>query len=90
MQPSTGRVLRTGLTLRAVLIPLQIIAGDLHGLNTLQHQPQKIAAMEGIWNTERGAPLLLFAHGPTSRPAQPFRDRGAERRGIDPQARCRW
>ncbi len=60
-QPSTGRVLRTGLTLGAVLIPLQIVAGDMHGLNTLQHQPQKIAAMEGIWNTERGAPLLLFA-----------------------------
>ncbi len=59
--PSTGRVLRTGLTLGAVLIPLQIVAGDLHGLNTLQHQPQKIAAMEGIWATERGAPLLLFA-----------------------------
>lgn len=33
----------------------------LHGLNTLQHQPQKIATMEGIWKTERGAPLLLFA-----------------------------
>jgi cytochrome d ubiquinol oxidase subunit I len=35
--------------------------GDLHGLNTLEHQPQKIAAMEGIWHTEKGAPLLLFA-----------------------------
>jgi cytochrome d ubiquinol oxidase subunit I len=58
---STGLVLRTGLTLAAVLIPLQIVAGDLHGLNTLKHQPQKIAAMEGIWDTERGAPLLLFA-----------------------------
>ena len=33
----------------------------MHGLNTLQHQPAKIAAMEGVWNTERGAPLLLFA-----------------------------
>ena len=33
----------------------------MHGLNTLEHQPQKIAAMEGIWQTERGAPLLLFA-----------------------------
>jgi hypothetical protein len=50
-----------GLTLGAVLIPLQILAGDMHGLNTLQHQPQKVAAMEGIWQTERGAPLLLFA-----------------------------
>ncbi|MFZ2990253.1 cytochrome ubiquinol oxidase subunit I, partial [Ideonella sp.] len=58
---STPKALRTGLTVAAVLIPLQILVGDLHGLNTLQHQPQKIAAMEGIWQTERGAPLLLFA-----------------------------
>lgn len=59
--PSTPKVLRAGLTLGAVLIPLQILAGDLHGLNTLQHQPQKIAAMEGVWQTGRGVPLLLFA-----------------------------
>jgi len=59
--PSTSKLLRTGLTLGALLIPLQIAVGDLHGLNTLKHQPQKIAAMEGIWETERGAPLLLFA-----------------------------
>jgi cytochrome bd ubiquinol oxidase subunit I len=58
---STPKVLRAGLTLAAVLIPLQIVAGDLHGLNTLKHQPQKIAAMEAVWETERGAPLLLFA-----------------------------
>ena len=58
---STPKVMRTGLTLGAVLIPLQILVGDLHGLNTLEHQPQKIAAMEGVWETERGAPLLLFA-----------------------------
>ena len=58
---STPQVLRVGLTLAALLIPLQIFVGDLHGLNTLRHQPQKIAAMEGVWNTERGAPLLLFA-----------------------------
>ncbi len=58
---STAPVLRTGLTLAALLIPLQILAGDLHGLNTLKHQPQKIAAMEGVWETEKGAPLLLFA-----------------------------
>ena len=55
------KVLRVGLKVAALLIPLQILAGDLHGLNTLQHQPQKIAAMEGVWHTERGAPLLLFA-----------------------------
>jgi cytochrome bd ubiquinol oxidase subunit I len=58
---STGRVLRAGLTLGAVLIPVQILVGDMHGLNTLEHQPQKVAAMEGVWQTEKGAPLLLFA-----------------------------
>jgi cytochrome d ubiquinol oxidase subunit I len=58
---STGKSLRFGLTVGAVLIPLQILAGDFHGLNTLQHQPAKVAAMEGIWETQRGAPLLLFA-----------------------------
>ncbi len=60
-QRSAPRVLRVGLTLAAIVIPLQILAGDAHGLNTLEHQPAKIAAMEGVWNTERGAPLLLFA-----------------------------
>jgi cytochrome d ubiquinol oxidase subunit I len=59
--PSVMAALRTGITLGALLIPVQILVGDLHGLNTLQHQPAKIAAMEGIWKTERGAPLLLFA-----------------------------
>lgn len=52
--------LRTGVLLGAVLIPLQILAGDLHGLNTLKHQPAKIAAMEGIWDTQTGAPMVLF------------------------------
>ena len=58
---STAKVLRTGLTMAALLIPAQIVVGDMHGLNTLEHQPAKIAAMEGVWETERGAPLLLFA-----------------------------
>lgn len=61
VQNYTARVLRVGLTLAAVLIPVQIMVGDMHGLNTLEHQPAKIAAMEGVWQTERGAPLLLFA-----------------------------
>ena len=52
--------LKTGVYLAAVLIPLQIIAGDLHGVNTLKHQPAKIAAMEGIWETQKGAPAVLF------------------------------
>jgi cytochrome d ubiquinol oxidase subunit I len=58
---STPKALRFGLTVGAVLIPLQIVAGDLHGLNTLEHQPAKVAAMEGVWQTQAGAPLLLFA-----------------------------
>jgi len=53
--------LRTGLYVAALLIPLQIVVGDLHGLNTLQHQPAKLAAMEGIWETQKGAPAVLFA-----------------------------
>ncbi len=53
--------LKTGIYLAAMLIPLQIIAGDVHGLNTLKHQPAKLAAMEGIWETQRGAPAVLFA-----------------------------
>ncbi|MCF3627596.1 cytochrome ubiquinol oxidase subunit I [Thalassospiraceae bacterium LMO-SO8] len=40
--------------------PLQIVAGDFHGLNTLEHQPAKVAAMEGHYETRRGAPLILF------------------------------
>ncbi len=58
---SALRTLRTGVIVAAVIAPLQIFAGDLHGLNTLEHQPAKIAAMEALWNTERGAPLVLFA-----------------------------
>ena len=52
--------LKTGVVLAAMLIPLQIAAGDAHGLNTLEHQPAKLAAMEGIWQTERGVPAVLF------------------------------
>ena len=43
-----------------IIAPVQIIAGDLHGLNTFEHQPAKIAAMEGHYETRRGAPLILF------------------------------
>ncbi|WP_343562830.1 cytochrome ubiquinol oxidase subunit I [Kiloniella sp. b19] len=53
--------LRTGLVLAALLIPVQIVAGDMHGLNTLEHQPRKVAAMEGNWQTGPNKPLLLFA-----------------------------
>ena len=55
------KALRTGIGIGAVLIPLQILAGDQHGLNTLEHQPAKIAAMEANWETRTHVPLVLFA-----------------------------
>jgi cytochrome d ubiquinol oxidase subunit I len=55
------RTLRTGILVAAVIAPVQIFVGDLHGLNTLAHQPAKIAAIEALWKTEKGAPLVLFA-----------------------------
>jgi cytochrome d ubiquinol oxidase subunit I len=53
--------LRTGVMVAAALIPLQIVVGDMHGLNTLKHQPAKLAAMEGIWETQQGVAAVLFA-----------------------------
>lgn len=44
-----------------ILTPTQIVLGDLHGRNTLTHQPTKLAAMEGLWDTTKGAPMTLFA-----------------------------
>jgi len=55
------KTLRLGAHVAAVLVPLQIFVGDLHGLNTLEHQPAKIAAMEALWKTQKGATLTLFA-----------------------------
>jgi cytochrome bd ubiquinol oxidase subunit I len=55
-----ARTLRVALVAAAVLAPVQIYVGDRHGLNTLEHQPAKIAAIEAIWHTERGAPLTLL------------------------------
>ncbi len=55
------RALRSSVALAAVLAPLQAFVGDLHGLNTLEHQPAKIAAMEALWKTEKGPALVLLA-----------------------------
>ena len=56
----THKALRTAVIVASVAMPLQFFVGDLHGLNTLEHQPAKIAALEGIWHTEKSAPLTLF------------------------------
>jgi cytochrome d ubiquinol oxidase subunit I len=59
--PGTERVLKTGVLVVAVAAPLQVFLGDQHGLNTLEHQPAKIAALEAVWHTERGAPFTVIA-----------------------------
>lgn len=53
--------MKTGVYLGAILIPLQILVGDLHGLNSFKYYPQKVSAMEGVWETKSGVPLLIFA-----------------------------
>ena len=58
--PSVLATLRTGIVMAAMLVPVQIFLGDLHGVNTFKNQPAKLAAMEGIWETQRGAPAVLF------------------------------
>jgi cytochrome bd ubiquinol oxidase subunit I len=49
------------LWLLTVLVPLQFVLGDAHGLNTLKYQPAKLAAIEAIWDTHGRVPLNLFA-----------------------------
>ncbi len=61
-QPMARKGFSMALWFALILAPLQAFVGDLHGLNVKEHQPIKLAAMEGIWpETETGAPLLLFA-----------------------------
>ena len=58
---SHARVMFGMAMIMAIFVaPLQLVIGDLHGLDTLKHQPAKVSAIEGIWNTERGAALRLF------------------------------
>jgi len=58
---SVALSLKVGIGMAAIIAPLQILAGDLHGINTLEHQPQKVAAMEANWETRGNVPLVLFA-----------------------------
>lgn len=53
--------LQTAIFAAAFLIPVQIYVGDMHGLNTKEYQPAKVAAMEGHWETGGNVPLILFA-----------------------------
>ncbi len=53
-------MLGMAMIMAVFVAPIQALLGDAHGLNTLSYQPEKVAAIEGIWNTERGAALRLF------------------------------
>ena len=55
------RMLLMALGFLSIFVPLQIILGDAHGLNTREHQPAKLAALEGLWDSSSPAPLTLFA-----------------------------
>jgi cytochrome bd ubiquinol oxidase subunit I len=54
-------IMKLSITVAMVLTPIQIMLGDAHGLNTMKYQPAKLAAMEGIWETSKGVPAVLFA-----------------------------
>jgi cytochrome d ubiquinol oxidase subunit I len=58
--PRARRMFSMAMWMAAFVAPVQIVAGDMHGLNTLEHQPAKIAAMEGHFDTVPGSPLILF------------------------------
>lgn len=58
--PMAKKTLRILMVTAAFTVPGQIIVGDIVGLNVLHHQPLKTAAMEANWNTQKGAPLVLF------------------------------
>ncbi|MCG7489219.1 cytochrome ubiquinol oxidase subunit I [Vibrio sp. Of14-4] len=58
--PLARTMFSMAMWMAAIVTPLQIIAGDIHGLNTLEHQPAKVAAMEGHYESHKSAPLILF------------------------------
>ena len=59
--PAEGRtMMRLALCFLAIFVPLQIVLGDAHGLNTLEHQPAKLAAIEGLWDGGQGVPASII------------------------------
>lgn len=59
--PQAKIMLGMATIMAALVTPVQMYVGDSHALNTLEHQPEKIAAIEGVWETSKDVPLLLFA-----------------------------
>ena len=82
-------MLKLSICFAAIAVPLQVVVGDLHGLKVRDHQPMKLAAIEGHWETMRGAPLLLFAWPDEAARDQSLRSERAEARQPHPHARHR-
>ncbi len=59
--PEARSMVWMSLVFLTVMVPFQVVVGDLHGVNTLKHQPAKLAAIEGLWDTTTHVPLSLFA-----------------------------
>lgn len=57
---ATGKVIKTATCVASVAIVVQVLLGDAHGLNTLKHQPAKLAAIEAVWEMEHSVPLTLI------------------------------
>jgi cytochrome d ubiquinol oxidase subunit I len=58
--PGTAKIFKAMVITAMIFSPLQVVIGDLHGLNTLKHQPAKVAAIEGVWETQSGVPFTVF------------------------------
>ncbi|MEM1412896.1 MAG: cytochrome ubiquinol oxidase subunit I [Pseudomonadota bacterium] len=59
-KPAPRMALKVALWVAAIVTPMQILAGDMHGLNSFEHQPAKVAAIEGVWETRGEVPFVLF------------------------------
>ena len=83
-------MLRMAIGLTAILAPLQLIIGDQHGLNTLEHQPIKVAAMEAHWDGTKPGDFEIFAWPDEKTETQPLLDRDPARLLAHPHPYARW
>ncbi len=86
--PAIRKMFSMAMWMALIVAPIQALVGDMHGLNTLEHQPAKIAAIEGHWENPPGeaTPLLLFGLPDMERGAHPIRAGDPGARQPDPDA----
>ena len=80
-------MLKMSLIFLVIMVPVQMVIGDMHGLNTLKHQPVKIAAMEGLWETGSRVPAESLRDPRPGGRDEPLRDRDSRARQHLPDAR---